>query len=214
MKRKMTKLFALALSLTMLLGMNMTASAHWRDELPITGQTPNGVNYYGYHSLYSVLDGIPHPQVYVDAIDAAGITNEMSDYDKCVAINNYLCNKLAYRNDSANVELYETLDDFQRLIDKVGVTSPDTFVDTGKHALMHGAAICHGYTDAFSGIAGMLGIEVGDVTSESMNHTWNYVDINGVRYYIDVTWNDTSGNAYLMSTTLWADHQATDLIYN
>ena len=61
-------------------------------------------------------------------------------------------------------------------------------------ALVGKKAVCQGYSQAFQELIAAVGISGSIVSSESLNHAWNMVLINGSRYYVDVTWNDPIGN--------------------
>ncbi len=61
---------------------------------------------------------------------------------------------------------------------------------TAYGALINGVAVCDGYAKAVKVLANILGIESGIVTSSEMNHAWNYININGKYYNLDVTFND------------------------
>lgn len=50
--------------------------------------------------------------------------------------------------------------------------------------------VCQAYTSAFTAVMKELGIPVSRVTSQSMNHTWNIVSVDGKWYHIDVTHDD------------------------
>ena len=58
-------------------------------------------------------------------------------------------------------------------------------------ALLNNKAVCQGYTYAYEYIMNMVGIETYSVISDCLNHIWNIAFIDGVPYYIDVTWDDT-----------------------
>lgn len=196
MKRKFKTLIATAMVATMMIGTNMTAcaapDASWGAPTQVT---PNGVLVYGeYTTDLWGLNSMPYPAVYLNAIDAAGITNEMGDMEKCVRINNYIC----------AVVTYEECEDFN---------TPEWAgrgLVNGEYALTTGHGICMDYADAFQTMCSMVGIDCTHINSAMMMHGWNEVVIDGVTYYNDVTWNDTTGNAYLMSPVLWADHAYAD----
>lgn len=57
-------------------------------------------------------------------------------------------------------------------------------------ALINGVAVCDGYSKAVKVLTNILGIESGIITSSEMNHAWNYININGKYYNLDVTFND------------------------
>ncbi len=53
-----------------------------------------------------------------------------------------------------------------------------------------GTGVCQAYLQAFQAVMNELGIACEPVTSQSMNHGWNIVQVNGNWYHIDVTWGD------------------------
>lgn len=63
--------------------------------------------------------------------------------------------------------------------------------------LVDGKAVCDGYAKGLSLLLDRLGIENGIVygsetltNSDVVSHAWNYVNIGGSYYWIDVTWDD------------------------
>ena len=104
------------------------------------------------------------------------ITSEMDDFAKVRAVNQYLCDHITY--------------------DKNYYTTRD--------AILLGKGRCQGYTNAFKNLMNTLGIPTdyirGYIAGETnTTHAWNRVLINGTYYYVDVTWNDSTGsNSYLL----------------
>lgn len=149
------------------------------------GETPNGLKIW-----YLPSDTHTWDDYLIAAYDATGITNDMSDYDKAVAINNYLCNVLEYDYDA--VETHEPASSYYYFC-----------LPTGK-------AVCQGYATAFNTLCRMAGVYSnlvhGNVTSSDEGHAWNYVLIGDIKYWVDVCWNDTSDNAYLMAASPFSDH--------
>ena len=97
-----------------------------------------------------------------------------SDYDKIYEINKYLCDSVDYPE------------------------APFVNHDyTPYGALIDGRAVCDGYSRATKILAEMCGLDCyyvlgrcGD--SDTYNHSWNLVKIDGDYYQLDVTWNDCS----------------------
>ena len=56
--------------------------------------------------------------------------------------------------------------------------------------LIDGIGVCQGYTLAYRLLLKEVGIDSGTVTSDSMNHVWNLIQIDGNWYHVDVTWDD------------------------
>lgn len=93
-------------------------------------------------------------------------------------------------------------------------------------ALITKTAVCQGYTLAYMDLMNRLGIPCEVVSSNSMNHIWNLIQINGCWYHVDVTWNDPTpdycGKAehtFLLKSTSWfvsgeGAHNASDHVYS
>lgn len=56
--------------------------------------------------------------------------------------------------------------------------------------LVEGSGVCEAYTLAYRLLLNRVGITSGTVRSESLNHVWNLVQIDGSWYHVDVTWDD------------------------
>lgn len=214
MRKIFTALMASVTTAAMVFGMGITTYAAGdqssNGKIPVC-TTPGGVFIYGCY--YDDFVRYPvyttdFPEEYLLAIDAAGITNEMSDYEKCVRINDYLCRTVEYGFfDMPSPHMIVGADGILTVI------GDNRGGGLGTDVLQHGIGVCSGYSDAFQTMTSMLGIESYTYGSFNLNHGWNAVVIDGVRYFVDVTWNDneTCPNHYLMSTELWADHNAPDL---
>ncbi|MBQ8968097.1 transglutaminase domain-containing protein [Ruminococcus sp.] len=120
-------------------------------------------------------------EVQREILDRAGkvidevITEDMSDYDKELAIHDYIVRNVTY--DKGELSL---------------------FGEAGEHAadplgaLRDGECICRGYTTTFRMFMDMLGIPCRSVhaSAEGREHAWNIVQLSGHWYYVDVTWDD------------------------
>lgn len=64
--------------------------------------------------------------------------------------------------------------------------------------LIKGEAVCGGYTDAMTMLLAYSDISSRKVTgtANGEGHAWNIVEIDGVFYFLDATWNDVSGIRY------------------
>ena len=58
-------------------------------------------------------------------------------------------------------------------------------------ALFNRKAVCAGYSDAYKYLMTKIKIKTIQVISHDLNHDWNIVFIDGVPYYVDVTWDDS-----------------------
>lgn len=108
-----------------------------------------------------------------DDVISKYIKNDMSDYDKVLAIHDWLC---------ANVTYGESKNDSDQ--DIYG-------------ALVLGKARCAGYAKAFAYLLNKAGVKSSvisgdsiDENGESVPHAWNIVYIDGDPYYFDITWDD------------------------
>ena len=87
--------------------------------------------------------------------------------DQVKAVHDWICNNVVY--DDATV---------------LGVANRHT----GYNALFEGTAVCDGYATLFQKFMDKLGIPCYCVTS--VDHAWNMVNIGGIWYRVDCTWDD------------------------
>ncbi|MDO4965094.1 MAG: transglutaminase domain-containing protein [Lachnospiraceae bacterium] len=117
------------------------------------------------------------------------ITPDMDDYAKAVAVNNWLCDHMTY-----DLNYYTTRD-----------------------ALLIGRGRCQGYANAYKNLMNAAGVPTDFIGGygNGGRHGWNRVLINGTYYYVDVTWNDSTGNysRYLLisEAEMNRDHQPREL---
>lgn len=101
------------------------------------------------------------------------IPHEADDYGKALFVHDYIINNTKY--------------------DSVGAMSDEKgLYNTAYGCLVQGNAVCQGYAEAFQYIMNRLGIECGICSGETSQgrHAWNYINIYGKYYWIDVTWDD------------------------
>lgn len=58
--------------------------------------------------------------------------------------------------------------------------------------LTEGTGVCQAYTLVYDALLTACGIESSYVISREMNHSWNVVTIDGIRYNVDATYDDPS----------------------
>lgn len=58
--------------------------------------------------------------------------------------------------------------------------------------LVDGSAVCQGYTLAYNYLMERLGIPSVSVPSDTMQHIWNQIELDGEWYHVDMTYDDTS----------------------
>jgi hypothetical protein len=97
----------------------------------------------------------------------------MSEYDKVLAIHDWLCKNISYGQ------------------------SPDGSDQDIYGALVKKRALCAGYAEAFSYLLSKAQIKSSVISGDAIgndgigvSHAWNLVYIDGEPYYFDVTWND------------------------
>lgn len=121
------------------------------------------------------------------------ITPGMTDLEKELAINQYLCDTIEYDMDALeNAEQYDYA--------KTDPEFRDSFTAYG--ALLGGRCVCAGYASAFKLLADEAGLEsivVTGMLEGTMSHAWNKVKIDGKWEVIDATNND---NAELFNALL------------
>ncbi|MCC8013880.1 MAG: hypothetical protein LIO87_01685 [Eubacterium sp.] len=93
----------------------------------------------------------------------------LSDYEKELAIHNYVCEKITYSKD-------EALSDITNCYG----------------GLINGLGNCQAYTDTFSLLCGLEGFDCGRAAckADGTDHSLNYIVINGGYYFVDCTFDD------------------------
>lgn len=100
----------------------------------------------------------------------------MTDYEKELAVHDYIVNNCVY--------------------DLSSPRSPESFTAYG--ALCLGKAVCEGYARATKLLLDLAGVECRLIDGQAMNsntgryqsHAWNLVRIDGQYYHLDTTWDD------------------------
>ncbi len=104
------------------------------------------------------------------------ITEDMSDYEKELAVHDYLISNCQYDKGALRV-----------------IPRPGENADNPYGALIDGQAICSGYTTTFSLFMQIFDIPcivIHSTDIENDEHAWNAVELDGNWYYVDVTWDD------------------------
>ena len=94
----------------------------------------------------------------------SGVEEDWSDMEKALYVNDYLALNCEYDYTLSNHTAYD--------------------------ALVNKSAVCEGYAEAYKLLTAELGMECEIVSSRSLNHAWNMIDIDGKKYHVDPTWND------------------------
>jgi transglutaminase-like putative cysteine protease len=112
-----------------------------------------------------------------EILEELDLENKM-DYEKVSAIHDYIC---------SNVEYEAAVDgsDIRR---------------TAYGALIEGRAVCQGYSVSLYRLLLEAGIDNRIIFGEGLSpdgttgpHTWNIVELYGKYYYMDITWDDSTG---------------------
>ncbi len=92
---------------------------------------------------------------------------------------------------------------------------------TGYGLLVNGMAVCQAYAETFAYLMMQFGVNTALCESDSLNHAWNIIELDGKEYHLDVTFDDPTYDRdgrvrhtnFLVSTTVLKanDHNATDL---
>ncbi len=64
------------------------------------------------------------------------------------------------------------------------------------YMLLNDTGVCQAYANMYAYILHSMGMECYLVDSDSMNHEWNAVMLDGAYYHVDITWDDTSAGRY------------------
>lgn len=108
----------------------------------------------------------------VNNVICANITPGMTEFEKEKALHDYIVLNTAYdeENFAKDTVPEESYNPYGILVRHIGV--------------------CEGYAETMKLILNRLGIECIVISSDSMNHGWNLVKIDGEWYQLDATWDD------------------------
>ncbi|MBE6765458.1 MAG: hypothetical protein E7546_06225 [Ruminococcaceae bacterium] len=133
-------------------------------------------NYIVLYSYYSYDDIITRARTLEQKIAEAlrSIPGGLSEFDRELAVHDYIVNNTEYDSDS--VEFVDSFTDAS--------TSYGVFVNR--------KALCSGYSYAAKLLLNRVGIPCSVIkgVSKGTGHMWNIVCIDGLWYHLDVTWDD------------------------
>lgn len=126
------------------------------------------------------------------SVVAAVITNSMGDYEKELALHDWLVTHAVY--DLANYQ--------------ADTVPPEEYTPFG--VLVKGTGVCESYATAFRLLADKAGLESRMVSGRGngQSHAWNQVRVDEKWYNLDVTWDDPPGARRLSHTYFNIDDQA------
>lgn len=125
------------------------------------------------------------------------ITDDMSDYDKSMAINQYICETVEY-----NTEALETAAEYNYVLpEDLAYEYRDNFTPYG--ALIDGVGVCASYADAYKMLADKANlpcIVVTGTATSGIGHAWNRVCLDNQWLTVDSTNNDIEvfPNAFML----------------
>ncbi|QNU67449.1 hypothetical protein EHE19_002655 [Ruminiclostridium herbifermentans] len=110
----------------------------------------------------------------IEEIVSEIISDDMTDYEKELAIHDYIVSNYKYDYDNY---LYDTIPD-------------ESYTPYG--LLINGTGVCQAYAEVTKLLLNRVGIECDVVTGTSRdeNHAWNILKLDDEYYMLDVTWND------------------------
>ncbi len=113
------------------------------------------------------------------------ITDDMNEFEKEEAINNYLCENASY-----NDEIMQYINEDGTISEEAVEEFAASFTPYG--ILVENYGVCESYSEAFLLLAKAAGLEAVIETGrlDNVNHEWNRVKIDGSWYSLDVTNND------------------------
>ena len=120
-------------------------------------------------------DEIEFIKKYIDDFINTKLNLSMSNYDKIKTFHDHIVNSTKY-DENNSFESY-----------------------TAYNLITSGLSICGGYSDIMSIYLNTLGIKNYKIASS--NHIWNLVELDGIWYHLDVTWDDpiaSDGKQYLI----------------
>lgn len=91
------------------------------------------------------------------------------------------------------------------IVENTTYTKDGPFVSTPGGILGNGEGLCAGYTNAFMLVMRELGINSYYLSSTDMNHAWNYVELDGAIYNVDLTWDDGSKSGTVRNYFIGSD---------
>lgn len=133
-------------------------------------------NYYAYQYYKNNMDISDHPTALKTAKKAKAVLKKiikkgMSDYEKELAIHDYLVKNAKYGFLAGNARPYSYL--------SYGV-------------LVSGKGVCNSYAEAMQLLLMMVDVESRIIvgTADKVDHAWNLVKLDGNWYHVDATWDD------------------------
>lgn len=119
------------------------------------------------HIIACVFDDCGVRTRAVERVVAECITDGMTDFEKALALHDWLINHADYSS-------------YRTFFGAEGV-------------LVYGEGVCQSYAGAYGMLLDAVGISHMPVASQQMDHIWNLIQLDGEWYHVDVTWDDPVG---------------------
>lgn len=137
-----------------------------------------GYSYWNNRTIITAI-GLTYNNTYNDAAfkqnvatALSRVNSQMSDLEKAVVLHDYLTVNCEY--------------DYQNYLN--GTIPSGSYNAYG--TLVNRTAVCQGYALTYKYLLNQVGIDCYMVTSDSMNHAWNMIVLDGKYYQVDATWDD------------------------
>ena len=119
-----------------------------------------------------------------DVFEELAIDSMKSDYEKVVAIYDYICENVVYDYDNLNNESYK-------------------LQYTAYAALINKTSVCQGYSNLLYRMLHEADIDSRIITGfgNDGRHAWNIIELGGKYYYADATWDAVWGDKYFLKGT-------------
>ena len=134
---------------------------------------------FTYNTQYN-QNSVKEYRAAIDNVFAQVIESTMTDEQKVTALHDYLVQHMVYDQNANN---------------NLGIEKRNAY-----EALVNGIGVCQGYTLAYAALLEKADIEVEYCRSQSMNHIWNYVKLNGNWYHADLTFDDATASSQVGET--------------
>ncbi len=120
------------------------------------------------------------------------IKEDMTDYDKCLAVHDYMADNVQYNFSAAAVDyIYDAY--------------------TVEGIFLKKQAVCEGIAKGISYLLCKLDIDnlivtgFSDIDGERVAHAWNMIELNGSYYHMDVTWDLQEINHFTNSSHMYVN---------
>ncbi len=97
--------------------------------------------------------------------------------------------------DACLAKLSDSMSDFEKALilhDEIAVYGKYAYNPTADYIMIEGLGQCSSYAGAYSYLLSLVGIDSEIVESDSINHAWNKVCLDGSYYNVDLTWDDST----------------------